>query len=271
MPNMKQVAVWALLLVAGLSLWAWAQGLTADEILDQVEEKGFFSTEENLTLAFALSVWEEPSEAREYAFRVWSKEYKDDVVGAKWLIMFESPEDQAGVLLLFHKLEEGCTRVWQYLPALNIRKEIVGKGMEGEFISGSGITYNEIAEGFQYRDEYIPELLGEEELDGQATWKIEFTPKDPEAVDWSKIVIWVEQVGYNLVRAEFRNKAGELARLITAEDLVEDALGLRPSLITFQNFEEGKRSQIRILERSAAEIPDEYFKPENFPTLQLGD
>ena len=55
-----KLAVWTLVLVAGLSLWTLAQGLTADEILDQVEEKSFIGTETgSIVGTLKLSITEE--------------------------------------------------------------------------------------------------------------------------------------------------------------------------------------------------------------------
>jgi hypothetical protein len=110
--------------------------------------------------------------------------------------------------------------------------------------------------------------LGEEEVSGFPTWKLGLSPKASGA-EWSKILLWVHREHYFVVRAEFYDKDGKLSRILTVPELVTDELGTRPALLQVENRAKESWGQVQILERSAAELPDEYFVPENLGKLKL--
>ena len=145
MPNMKQVAVWALLLVAGLSLWAWAQGLTADEILDQVEEKSIMGGDIGSMIATVKLDVTAQGEITSYTFKVFSLRGTEGEPD-KTLIVYLAPELVSGTMFLTWTPEEGDARMWLYLPALGLVKELITpESRQQEFVQGSGITREDIA------------------------------------------------------------------------------------------------------------------------------
>ncbi|MGC8962446.1 MAG: outer membrane lipoprotein-sorting protein [Candidatus Bipolaricaulaceae bacterium] len=261
---MKRLVVSGLLVFLGV--WAFAQ--TADEILKKVEEQGFFGTgRESLYASLAVEIQEKGQPTVDYAFRVWAKEYSDGTT--KVLLLYAAPEDVAGTIFLAHVPKEGTARMWLYLPELALVKELVGEGeRKGEFIAGSGITYEDISKGFSYREDYESELLSEEDLSGFPTWKLGLSPRASGA-EWSRVLLWVHREHYFVVRAEFYDKDGKLSRVLLVPELVTDSLGPRPALLQVENLGKGSRGEVRILERSYAEIPDEYFLPENLGKLRL--
>lgn len=261
----RTLLVLVLLAVPSLGI---AQGITADEILAQVEAQSFFgSGQGNLYAAFAVTVEEGGQAPVGYAFRVWAKEYPGMT---KTLLLYAAPESVAGTMYLAHIPEEGSGRMWLWLPALEILKEMVSESeRKGEFIAGSGVTYDDVASGFSYREGYRATLHGEETLDGQAVWRLELVASGP-TVEWSRILLWVHTGAYIVLRAEFYDRSsGKLARVLTVPELVEDAIGLRPGRLVVESPLKGSRATVEVEARSTAEIPDEYFRPEKLSTLAL--
>ncbi len=254
-------------LVVGVWGWAaWAQPLTADQILDRVEQQSFLGTGRgSMYLALEVNV-EEPGQApRDYAFRVWAKEYPDGTT--KTLLLYVRPEDVSGTLYLAHLPPEGSARIWLWLPDLEILKELVGETeRKGEFIAGSGFTYDDVARGFTYREGYRAVLLGEEMLGGVKAWKLELTAATATA-DWARLQLWVHQELFLVLRVEFFDRAGKLVRVLTVPELVDDGLGLRPARLVVEDLVKGGKATVILAERSTAEIPDAYFVPENLPKL----
>lgn len=258
--------IFGVLLVSLCSFLALAQ--TADEILRKVEDQGFFGTGRgSLYAALAVEIQEKGQPKVDYAFRVWGKEYPDGT--RKFLLLYDSPADVAGTLFLAHVPPEGKTRMWLYLPELGILKELVGEGeRKGEFLAGSGITYEDLSRGFSYRAEYRGEVLAEETLGVHPTWKLALTPRLVGA-EWARITLWVQRELYFVMRAELYGATGKLARVISVPELVQDEIGARPALLRVENLETGSWAEVRIPERSGAEIPEEYFVPENLPKLRF--
>lgn len=240
---------------------------TAEEILARVEEQGFFGTGRgSLYAALSVEIQEKGQPRVDYGFKVWGKEYPDGT--KKFLLLYAAPEDVAGTLFLAHVPKEGATRMWLYLPELAILKELVGETeRKGEFIAGSGITYEDLSRGFSYRAEYRGEVVAEETLGDFPTWKLSLVPKTE--AEWAKIELWVHRDLYFVVRVELYDGEGRLTRVITVPELVKDELGARPALLRVEDLEKGSWAEVRITERSGAEIPDDYFIPENLPKLRL--
>jgi len=262
----------ALRVVAAIALLGLAsgtgQGLTADAILARVEEGSFFGIGRgNLYVALAVMVEEVGQPTIEYAFRVWAKDFPDGTT--KTLLLYTAPELVAGTLYLAHIPETGTGRMWLWLPALEIRKEIVSDSeREGEFIAGSGISYDDIATGFGYREGYTSTVRGEEVLLNHKTWRLELVPANA-GLEWSRILLWVHQGAFIVLRAEFFDQNGILSRVLTVPELVEDALGLRPTRLVVESLPGGSRATVKIVARSSEEIPDAYFLPENLGKLNL--
>ncbi|MGY4707395.1 outer membrane lipoprotein-sorting protein [Candidatus Bipolaricaulota sp. J31] len=267
MKRLEKISLWTAVALLVIGLTTWAQGLTADQILEQVEEKSFIGTEKgSIVGTIKLDITEE-GETLSYTFKVFGKQGRGGEPD-KFLMVYLEPELVAGTMFLAWSPEEGDMRMWLYLPALGIVKELVGESRKQEFVSGSGITYEDISKGFRFREDYNAELLGEEEINGIACYVLVLTPKEGKEVNYSKVVLWVDEEYFNVMKME-AYKDGELSNLMVGSDLREDELGYIPHRYEFQDFEENKSSVIVILERRAAEIPDDYFDPEKLPTIQI--
>ncbi len=257
------LALWAVTVLSTVGL-----GMTAEEILQEVEEQGLLGLgAKDFHGAFSLVVHEPDEEPEEYRFRVWGREEEDGTV--KTTILYAYPELVAGTVFLFHALPEEDPRLWLMLPELGVVKELVGAGAEGEFVAGTGITYEDIAHGFTYRNGYESELVDEVTLDGVLCWKLQVKPVDLAEPEWTSIVLWVHQEEFVVMRADFEDADGVLARRITALELEQDELGTVPRLLVVEDLLDEVRAEIRIEERSGEEVPEEVFIPERLPDLDL--
>lgn len=254
--------------ILGVTLFGMGQALTPDAILARVEKQSFFGTGQgNLYVALAVGIEEAGQPPTGYAFRVWAKDYPDGTT--KTLLLYAAPELVAGTLYLAHIPKAGTGRMWLWLPALEILKELVSESeRKGEFIAGSGITYDDVASGFSYREGYSATLGGEAHVAGYKTWRLELVPTET-GMEWSRILLWVHQGEFIVLRAEFLDRNGKLARVLTVPELVRDAIGLRPGRLVVDSPLKGSRATVAIEARSAEEIPDAYFLPENLGTLDL--
>jgi len=261
---------WLTATVAVLAAGAVAAGqaLTAEEILERVEKESFFGTRTgSLHVALTVTIEEPGQPTAESAFRVWAKEYPDGTV--RTLLLYTAPELVAGTLYLAHTPKEGTGRMWLWLPDLEILKELVSEGeRKDEFIAGSGITYNDVASGFSYREGYEATLTGEAQVAGHPAWTLDLTPTQLGS-EWTRIVLWVHRDAFIVLRAEFFDRAGKLARILAVPELVTDEVGLRPGALVVESPLQGSRATVVIEARSAEEVPDEYFQPESLGQLGL--
>lgn len=266
---MKKRTLLAVSLVMLWGLGLLAQGLSADDILAKVEEKGFMGAETGevvVTVRFTIT---EGDITNVYAFRVYSARGVEGEPD-KSLIVYLEPELVAGTMFLTWTPPEGDARMWLYLPALGLVKELVSEeARKQEFISGSGISREDIAEGFRYRDDYVPELTGEEAVDETPAYVVTLTPKEGHEVEWAKVVLWVDKENFVVLRTEFYDAEGNLGKVIEATDFYTDGLGYIPHKLTIRDLTTGNVSVLEILGREPAEIPDDYFDPTKLPSLDI--
>ncbi len=261
-----------LLVASFVALWGLgllAQGLSADEILAKVEEKGFMGAETGKVVVTVRFTITEGDVTNTYAFRVYSARGIDDQPD-KSLIVYLEPELVAGTMFLTWTPKEGDARMWLYLPALGLVKELVSEeARQQEFISGSGITREDIAGGFRYRDDYDPALAGEETLDGTTAYIITLIPKEGHDTEWAKVVLWVDKEHFVVLRTEFYDAGGKLGKVIEAQDFYVDDLGYIPHKLTIRDLSTGNVAVLEILKREKTDIPPEYFDPQDLPTLTI--
>ena len=125
---------------------------------------------------------------------------------SKRLIFFREPEDLAGTGLLVWITERGPEQ-WIYLPELG-RVRQINPIAQGESFMGTDFTYADLGE-FNV-DARAHELVGEEDMDGQPTYKIVSTPRWPSA--YSKVLTWVSRETFLPVLIEYYDTAGALLK-----------------------------------------------------------
>ncbi len=265
---MKCIVSCAVLVGAVLALSVSGLALTADEILERVEDQGLLGIGVgDFQGEFTLKLEEPNEEPQEYRFRVWSREEQDGTV--KTNLLYMAPPLVEGTMFLFHSEPGKDPRMWLMLPELHMVKELMGDAAEDEFVAGTGISYEEIAEGFAYRNGYRSELVDEVTLDDVLCWKIKVIPEDLEVEEWHSIFLWVHREEYVVMRADFIDEDGEVARRMLARELDEDDIGVFPRLVQMEDLRDGTFTEIRIHQRSKEEVAEDYFKADRLLELEI--
>ena len=267
----KKVLLSVLIIGLGVSLGLLAQGLTADQILNRVEEAGGFvgGGAGSIITTAQVDITPDGEETTSYTFRVytiWDVEGEPD----RGLLVYLAPELVAGTMLLSWTPVVGDARIWLHLPALGLTKELIAPAIRGEeFVVGSGISREELAAGFRFRDDYSPELVGEETVQGKDCYVLVLTPLEGHFPDWSSITLWVDKEHFVVVQVEFYDEEGNLARIMEGADFYADQIGYIPRKIMLTNLALGSTVTISILARALRELPPEYFDPKNLPPFEL--
>ena len=258
----KKTMAWtttaAMVLLFGLA----AAALTADEILDRMEEEADKLAEGSMIGQMRFDNTYRDGTTAGNLFGMLSKpDYS--------LIYFIEPTDVSGTIFLTHEIDDGDdSRLWLYLPLLGIPKELVSDEERGGSFAGSSMSYDDLGGGSE-RDDFVATMTGEENLviggETRASYVIESIAKDGVDTDTPRSILWVDKESYIMLKAESYNDLGNLSttmevtaltefegRLTAAEMLSEDVLNENSTMIT-------------IIEqhRPDTEIADEVFAPEN--------
>lgn len=162
---------------------------------------------------------------------------------SKSLVFFREPEDVAGTGLLVWSGQGRDDDQWLYLPDLG-RVRQINAASQGESFMGTDFTFADL--GDVDIDERTHQLAGEEESEGQPTYKIESVPKT--AGSYSKVVTWVSRETFLPVRIDYFDTAGALLKTGYFRDVRTVKDRPQPFAIEMQNVQTGHRTQLSLLE-----------------------
>ena len=163
-----------------------------------------------------------------------------------FLLQFTAPGDIAGTSTLTLQHQEKDDDQWLYLPALRSAKKISASKKSDRFM-GTEMTYEDLSNYLSEPvDEYNYTLIGEDEMSGSKTMKIEVSPLQGTQSQYSKKVVWIDESVNQMLRMEFYNKKGELLKTFVASDirLVPGTSHYRAHQIVIENQKTGNRTEV---------------------------
>jgi len=263
-----------MLLVGGMLL---AQDLTGNEILDQMGEKGtLFAEKGDVIFVARFDLVYTDGTTGSNQFKILSKQGAEGTQDPnRMLIYYMEPEDIAGTAFLSLIPPEGDSRIWLYLPALGMVKELVSESEKEQSFAGTSLSYEQIGGGFDFSDDYQATRLADETItvpiegteEDRSVYVLELVASREVDVDFPTGKLWVDQEGLLPLRIEFSNEAGELEEVMETLALCYFEGDLIPEQIYTQNLLDGSTTTISVLERQREELPDMIFMAENLPSF----
>ena len=151
--------------------------------------------------------------------RVSAKRWEYSRIGnfgaSKSLLKFTAPAEVKGVALLVHSHPDRASDQWMWRPAIERDQRIALQDRSTRFF-GTDFSYEDLEE----RDvnQFDFKLLGEDMQNGKPCWKVDATPREKKASQYTKSILWIGKDNYLYVKVESHNKQG-VARIITYSDL----------------------------------------------------
>ena len=136
-----------------------------------------------------------------------------------FLLKFIAPADIRGTSTLTLQHAEKADDQWLFLPALRSARRI-SASKKGDRFMGTEMTYEDLSNYLsEPTKDYSYELLGEETIDGIACYKIAATVLPTASSQYSKRILWIDQVTFLQVQAHFYNKKAQLMKVFVAKDI----------------------------------------------------
>lgn len=266
---MKKATLISLLTVlAGvlvLTAVSYAAGLTGDQILQKADEHETIVTQGSLISKIRFdNVYSDGTTAYNIFGGV---SVKLEGQPEKSLIYFEEPADVAGTIFLSIKPEGKDARMWLYLPALGMAKEIVAEQRKQSF-AGSTFSYKDVG-SHSFADKYSAQLVGEEAVKiGDKSYDcyvLELTAKPNSDADYPTAKAWVDKNSFLMLKSEDYNSEGKLERTMEVLELGEFDGNVVANKMIAKNVLDGSYTTITFIERKRPEtaIPDSVFDPDN--------
>ena len=134
---------------------------------------------------------------------------------SKAILRFTAPPEVKGIALLVVNYPDRASEQWMWIPAEERDRHIAIQDRTTRFF-GTDFSFEDMEERDVNQFDY--KLLGEEQLDGVACWKIDSQPKQTKSSQYTSSTIWVRKDNYVIVRMDNFNK-DKLVRRITYGDI----------------------------------------------------
>jgi len=250
MKKQKWFQKW-LILIGGLFWFLQITSVIAEtpdatNLLEEVDKHrlGWNSVEVNVDITTTTQSGKET--VKRYLVRVTGKE--------RSLVKFLNPEEHGQYLLM---RKEG---MWMYFP--NTRRAIRITPLQRL----TGNTSNGDIANLPFSGNYTPQLVGEENLDGVATWVLELTALSRIAT-YPKIKMWVRH-NHTPIRAEYYLASGKLMKNVdyVAYEEREDFLVLKAMQFRVPH-KPGEVSEMRFTQIEPKSFPAYWFQKNYLPSL----
>jgi len=224
------ILIICLLFLCGI-VYAGAETLTVDEIMDKMEETAPDFTTQKTISEMILIDEEGNEEIRE--MMMFSQKGEDDQTST--LMRFLSPKSVKGVTLL--NIDDG-EKIYLYMPAYNKPRRIASSSKGDEFM-GTGLSYEDMSMDYKDKD-YEKKLL--EETDSE--YIVEVLPTE-EDVSYEKIILHIDKEKFYAKKVEFYETINELTKTLTINKIELDDNGkVTPMEIEFTDITENKKTKI---------------------------
>lgn len=171
----------------------------------------------------------------------------------KRIIRFISPAEVKGTGILIFDYPEKPDDMWIYLPALRKTRRIVSREKSKSFMGSEFSNANMTAPGLE---DFTYKILGEEDLDGKACYKIESTPVSADLEDtygYMRSLSWVDKNSYLVHRTLYYDFDDELFKTISNQEFKKLEEGSGKYMVThmYALNHQKKRSSEMVMEQVA--------------------
>ncbi len=133
---------------------------------------------------------------------------------SKAVLRFTAPAEVKGVALLIVNHPDRASDQWMWTPAIERDRRIALQDRSTRFF-GTDFSFEDLEE--RDVDQYEYALLGEEAIDGAPCWKIQSTPREAKASQYTRSIVWMRKDNYAFARIENYVKDQVVRRLNYSE------------------------------------------------------
>ncbi len=187
---------------------SWAQGPSAEEIMQRVEDR---YQGDDFKAQVTLETSRE-GQTKTLSLDMMTLLYDRANMNYKVLVVVREPQDSKDLAFLAWENEyPKPDDFWLYLPAIKQAKKVEPENQR-QSLFGSMFNYQDATRRPAGADTHT--LLRTETVEGRATWVIESTPKELATVEFSRRVAWIDQESLIILKEELYDKQGNLLRVL---------------------------------------------------------
>ena len=259
-----------------------AMAMTADEILNEMEDLFSVDAGDAQGILTTMTLFNDYSGgvSSEYTLAMFElttfdASMPEDADEITHVLMYFVGGDEDGSIFLMETPEDDSmdSRMWLYLPALGLTKELVSEDDQSGSFAGSSMSYGDLGGTGDFREDYDAVILREEtrNVDGEVfdVWILELKAKAGVDADHARVLLTVSQEDFLTLRMEAYNDSGALESTMEFQLLGEFEGDRIPERIYSTNVAEATSSTITIsgTRRSNMPLTLELFDPNNLGVL----
>lgn len=228
--------------------------LSAEDIIRKADEKvRGESSKSTITMKIIRPNW-----TREMTMKAWSK--GDELS----IILVTAPARDKGIAFLKRDQE-----LWNWQPTIN-RIIKMPPSMMMQSWMGSDFTNDDLVKESSIIKDYTHQIIGEEEIEGRMSYKIELIPKEEAAVVWGKIISWVDKTDFLQLKSEMYDEDGYLVNTMYGKEVKMIGGKLLPSLLEVVPADEEGHKTLIVYEELSFDIPIEasFFSTKNLKRVR---
>jgi outer membrane lipoprotein-sorting protein len=249
-------AIIFLILIQGFSMNApLAQELSATDIVRKADEKfiGEKSSYSVISMTIVRPAWQ-----RTIEFKSWTlgKDFS--------LALITTPPKEAGQTFLKRGSE-----MWSWNPSIS-RLIKLPPSMMSQGWMGSDYTNDDILRESSVVNDYVHEIVGEENIDGRLCYKIKMTARENASIVWGRQIRWIDIKDFLVLKAELYDEDGYLVRTETGSDIKIMDGRMITSKIELVPVEEPENKTLVEIREIKFNIPVEesYFSQQNMKRVR---
>lgn len=192
-----------LLIIISTSTQTNAQELTARDIVEK--SNNLFLGKSSIS-TMTMSV-KRPEWTRTYTMQSWS------LGNDYYIIYITAPARDEGQIFMKRKND-----MWNWMPSINRMIKIPPSMMMQSWM-GSDFSNDDVVRANSIVEDYTHTILGEEEIEGQACYKVELIPLEDAAVVWGKVIMWIHKEKYFQLRSEYYDDYMDLINIAKGSEI----------------------------------------------------
>src|SRR4030043_695144 len=227
-----------------------AQTQSATDIIRKADEK--FKGEQTgysvMTMTIVRPTWQ-----RTVEFKSWAKE--DDYA----LTLITAPAREKGQSFLKRKNE-----MWSWNPAIS-RLIKLPPSMMSQGWMGSDYTNDDILRESSVVNDYVHEIVGEENIGERLCYKIKMTAREDASIVWGRQIRWIDRKDFLVLKAELYDEDGYLVRTETGSDIkIMDGRTITSKIELVPEEEPENKTLVEIREiKFNIPVEESYFSQQN--------
>lgn len=249
----QRLHVW--LILSALAM-AWlpayaADAPSVDEIVRKANNMAFYQGKDG-SAEVRMTIRDAQKNFRRRSFTILRRDEKDGG-DQKFYVFFKSPSDVKGMVFMVWKHTEKDDDRWLYLPSLDLKKRIAASDKRTSFV-GSNYFYEDVSGRNINADTHTLVETND------TYYVLNNVPKKPDAVEFSRYIIWIDKKTFLPMKSEYYDKQGKKYRTIEVKKVT--AVQGKPTVTQAVVTDLERKSATRIDFRNIKydrNIPDDIF------------